>query len=136
MCFPSDKNSKKSESPVIMKKTLLIAVFLLPIAWAKVASPQILPLPECFPCADTNSITVTSTNPKILPLPECFPCADTNNLTVAVASPKILPLPECFPCADTNNVTVAATTQKILPLPECFPCADQISASFTLRRQA
>ena len=87
-----------------MKKTLLIAVFLLPIAWAKLASPQILPVPECWPCADDASSTLTVTN-KILPVPECWPCADDNSRTLAVATPNILPVPECWPCADDFRAT-------------------------------
>ena len=93
-----------------MKKTLLIAVFLLPIAWAKLAAPQILPIPECWPCADDASSTLTVTN-KILPLPECYPCADDNSQTVAAATTKILPLPECYPCADDLSATISRRRQ-------------------------
>jgi len=66
-----------------MKKSLLIAILLLPLAFAK-ATPdtRILPIPECFPCEpDTPNITAAT---RILPIPECFPCEpDTLNIRVA-----------------------------------------------------
>ena len=67
-----------------MKKTLLIAVFLLPIAWAKMASPQILPVPDCWPCADDSRNTLASASAKILPVPDCWPCADDNRAVLAL----------------------------------------------------
>ena len=46
-----------------MKKSLLVAILLLPLAFAKASSgSQIVPLPDCYPCEpDTRSTAVDST---------------------------------------------------------------------------
>ncbi|MBL8239870.1 MAG: hypothetical protein JNM66_20770, partial [Bryobacterales bacterium] len=62
-----------------MNKTLLVTLLLLPLAcWAEMASsPQLLPVPDCFPCIEEDkggSLTLAST--KLLPVPDCFPCIE------------------------------------------------------------
>lgn len=46
-----------------MKKSLLVAILLLPLAFAKASSgSQIVPLPDCFPCEpDSRNIHATTT---------------------------------------------------------------------------
>lgn len=105
-----------------MKKSLLIAILLLPVALAAAApGTGVLPLPECFPCDDPPQ-TLAATN--VLPLPECFPCDDSSQLLVAATN--VLPLPECFPCDDPPQ---ALSATNVLPLPECFPCDDSLTAN-------
>src|SRR6187399_2519949 len=87
-----------------MKKSLLVALLLLPLAIAKPsAGSQIIPVPDCYPC-DPDTVTVASAS-KIIPVPDCYPC-DPDTVTVASAS-KIVPVPDCYPCdPDTLRITV------------------------------
>ena len=56
-----------------MKKSLLVAILLLPLAFAKASSgSQIVPLPDCFPCEPDPRKTPSAA--RIVPLPDCFPC--------------------------------------------------------------
>ena len=56
-----------------MKKSLLVAILLLPLAFAKASSgSQILPLPDCYPCEPDGRNIVSAA--RILPLPDCYPC--------------------------------------------------------------
>ncbi len=114
---PLDNCSIRKIEEKIMKKSLLVAILLLPLAFAKASSgSQIVPLPDCYPCEpDTRS---TASAARILPLPECFPCEPDSRNTVSAA--RILPLPECYPCEPDSRNTVSAA--RILPLPECYPC--------------
>ena len=65
-----------------MKKSLLVALLLLPLAIAKPsAGSQIIPVPDCYPC-DPDTVTVASAS-KIIPVPDCYPCdPDTLRITV------------------------------------------------------
>lgn len=95
-----------------MKKSLLVAVFLLPIAWAKLAPSQIQFVTDCSPCNGTLTVNASPS----LSLPECLECIDVEKLTAA----KALPTPDCWPCDDVQKV---AATQA-LPVPDCWPCDD------------
>ena len=87
-----------------MKKSLLVALLLLPLAIAKPsAGSQIIPVPDCYPC-DPDTVTVAIAS-GIIPVPDCYPC-DPDTVTVSSAS-KIIPVPDCYPCdPDTLRVTV------------------------------
>ena len=59
-----------------MKKSLLIAILLLPLAFAKASpGPRIVSVPECFHCEANDGGNHTIAAP-ILPMPRCFPCED------------------------------------------------------------
>ena len=101
-----------------MKKSLLIALLLLPLAWAKV-SPEsnILPIPDCFPCDDVV-IWPVQTAQNILPIPDCFPCDDVV-IWPATLKANILPIPDCFPCDDVV-IWPAQVTRKNALIPVSF----------------
>ena len=50
-----------------MKKSILVALLLLPLAFAKGAPSQILPIPDCFPCVDTltQSVVTSKFAPRV-----------------------------------------------------------------------
>ena len=96
-----------------MKKSLLVAILLLPLAFAKASSgSQIVPLPDCFPCEPDNRNIASAA--RIVPLPDCFPCEpDTRNIASAA---HIVPLPDCFPCEPDSRNIHATTTKLISPV--------------------
>ena len=96
-----------------MKKSLLVAILLLPLAFAKASSgSQIIPVPECFPC-EPGTLTV-ATAARIIPIPECFPC-EPGTLTIATAA-RIIPIPECFPCEPGTLSIYNKTPNLIAPV--------------------
>ena len=74
-----------------MKKSLLVALLLLPLAFAKASSrSQIVPLPDCFPCEpDTRNIASAA---RIVPLPDCFPCEPDSRSIHATTTKLITPV--------------------------------------------
>ena len=89
-----------------MKKSLLVAILLLPLAFAKASSgSQIVPLPDCFPCEPDPRKTPSAA--RIGPLPDCFPCEPDPRKTPSAA--RIVPLPDCFPC-EPDSLNIRNTT--------------------------
>ena len=85
-----------------MKKSLLIAILLLPLAFAKASpGPRIVSVPECFHCEANDGGNHTIAAP-ILPMPRCFPCEEKSGGSYTIAAP-ILPMPRCFPCEDKRG---------------------------------
>ena len=73
-----------------MKKSLLVALLLLPLAIAKPsAGSQIIPVPDCYPC-DPDTVTVASAS-KIIPVPDCYPC-DPDTLRITVQTKHFAPV--------------------------------------------
>ncbi len=94
-----------------MKKSLLVAILLLPLAFAK-ATPgsQIVPLPDCFPCEPDPIIIARAAG--IVPLPDCCPCEPDPIIIVRIG--RIVPLPDCFPCEPDPIIIVRAATKKLI----------------------
>ena len=100
----------------IMKKSLMVAILLLPLALAKATSgSQIIPVPECFPCEEKGGGGGLTIATNIIPVPECFPCEEKGGGGLTIAT-NIIPVPECFPCEEKGGGGFA-TTARIMITP-------------------
>ena len=103
-----------------MKKSLLIAILLLPLAFAKGSSgSQFVPIPDCFPCEGPDgSLRLTAAATRFTPIPDCFPCEGPDgSLRLIAAAARFTPIPDCFPCEGPDGslrFLNSATTLNVL----------------------